>query len=158
MFNKIDESFSISGLFLRRRSSETTKDGQVLLGDAYACFCGSSANFDLLEDERVTMSEKELKGLSSDLVFAIESTDGLLYFSMSNELRLAVSQEPGAKLQEAERYLVQLVVFRLADPYTEPLWQSVSLCYLDILKSVVIPFLSHVGTEDLRSLILPWYE
>jgi len=152
---EFDRFLSFDGLFLQRSAPEASEGGPVLSWDVYAWFCGSAADFDLREDEQAVFPGEELKQLLSNSALATDVRDGLVYFSLSGQLRIAVSREPRVKLREAKRHLVQMVIFSLADPYIEPLWESVSLRCRDVLKSTVVPFLSHADAEELKNVLLP---
>ncbi len=152
---ELDGFLCSEGLLLQRSAPGASEDGPVLPWDVYAWFCGSAADFDLGEAEQAVFPGEELKRLLSDSALATDVRDGLVYFSLSGQLRIDVSREPRVKLQEARRHLVQMVIFSLADPYVEPLWESVSLCCRDVLESTVVPFLSHADAEELKNVLLP---
>jgi hypothetical protein len=81
--------------------------------------------------------------------------DNLLYLSLDERLKHKMIAEcQAAHLLQATSDLIKLVVWSLPDPYSEPLWELLSLHCRDLIRTTVLPFFNVVYSKESVALSL----
>lgn len=98
---------------------------------------------------------EDLQSLLKNGCLTRSSRDNLLYLSLDPRLKAKIRAEcEAAHLLQATLDLVKLVIWSLPDPYSEPLWELLSMHCRDLIHTTVLPFFSVVSGNESIGLSL----